>query len=689
MAQLLLELRSEEIPAGMQARAAEDLARLVGERLKEAGLSYTDADAFVTPRRLALVVKGLPTAQPDVTEERRGPRVDAPPAAIQGFLMATGLTLDRCEKRETPKGTFYFASIHRKGRSTAKVLPEALGQALGQMSWPKSMRWGAHAIRWVRPLRGIVCLFNGAVIPIALGPVTAGDSTAGHRVHAPKPITVTDFADYKTKLRAAKVMLDPAERRETIRRGAERLATDAGLVVKDDKGLLDEVAGLVEWPVALMGRIDESFMDLPPEVLATAMRRHQRYFSTLAKKGTLAPRFILVANIEAPDGGKAIVAGNERVLSARLADARYFWDRDRKAGLQYGLNRLDRRTYYEGLGTMDHKAQRIVKLAGQIGCYLNAGRELAERAGLLCKADLSTEMVGEFPELQGVMGRYYALHGGEKPEVAEAIGEHYAPQGPNDRCPTAPISIAVALADKIDALFWFFQIGQRPTGSKDPLALRRAALGVIRLIVENKLRLSLREVFKEASSYGPIEGSPESKAKTTADLLDFFADRLKAHLRDKGVRHDLVAAVFAAGRDDDLVRLLARVEALRKFLSTDDGASLLVAYWRGANIVAIEEKKDKTTYDGGVDPNALVEPEEKSLHEGLEDGMTRIQKAVKDEKFGEAMSVLHRLKPLIDAFFEKVMVNSEDKALRANRLRLLSRIRSALGGVADFSKIEG
>ena len=677
----------------MQSRAAEDLARLIGERLKEAGLSFTDADVFVTPRRLALVVKGLPTAQPDVNEERRGPRVDAPPAAIQGFLTSTGLALDRCEKRETPKGTFYFASIHRKGRTTAEVLPDAIAKALTQLPWPKSMRWGSHTTRWVRPLHSILCLFAGKVVPVEFGPVKSGNATAGHRIHAPKPFTVTDFADYVAKLRAAKVMLDPAERRETIRRAAERLAAEAGLTVKDDKGLLDEVTGLVEWPVALLGRIDDAFMDLPGEVLATAMRRHQRYFSTLGKDGKLAPRFVVVANIEAPDGGRAIVAGNERVLRARLSDARYFWDHDREATLESRLPGLDGRVFYEKLGTMRQKAERIAAIAAGLAPVVGADPKAAHRAGLLAKADLSTEMVGEFPELQGAIGRYYARHAGEAAEIADAIGEHYSPQGQNDRCPTAPLSVAVALADKIDTLVGFFAIGERPTGSRDPLALRRAALGIIRLIVDNKLRVPLAAQFKAAfgllpAAYANSRG-PTDSASLSKELLDFIADRLKIHASDEGVRHDLISAVFASGQDDDVLRLLNRVRALQGFLETADGADLLTAYKRGANIVAIEEKKDRQTYDGDVDKAGLVEGEEKVLYDRLEDGIPHIRKAVADERFGDAMGVLRDLRAPIDAFFEKVMVNSEDKGLRANRLRLLSRIRSALGGVADFSKIEG
>ena len=698
MAELLVEILSEEIPARMQARAADDLKRLVTDGLKKAGLDFTEARAFATPRRLALVVDGIPAKQPDVTEEWRGPRVDAPEQAIQGFLKGNGLTLDQCERRTTPKGEFYFAVIERKGHSTNEILSDLLVGIIRAFPWPKSMRWGSGGSRWVRPIHGISCLFDG--MPSALDlesgePIQAEFETLGHRFLAPKPFKFKDFDDYSAKLRKSYVMLDADERRTAISGQAEKLAKKEKLAVKADDGLLAEVGGLVEWPVVLMGRIDEAFMDLPEEVLTTAMRHHQKYFSVVDAKGKLVPRFIAVANTEATDGGKAIIAGNERVLRARLADARYFWDQDRKRSLESRVADLDGMVFQQSLGTVLYKAERMAALARVLAEHTGADADLAERAGRLAKADLTTEMVVEFPELQGVMGRYYALADGEPAEVAEAIADHYAPQGPADRCPSAPVSVAVALADKIDSLAGFWAIGEKPTGSKDPFALRRATLGVIRLIVENGLRVPLIGTFDKAwevlqrQQHFEEEEESEGGYSILEGLLDFFADRLKVHLRDKGVRHDLVTAVFSLGGEDDLVRLLARVEALEGFLASDDGEPLLVAYKRAANIVGIEEKKDGVAYDQSVDAGRLVDAEEVSLHAGLEDAAPRIVRAVAEERFADAMSALAGLRAPVDAFFDKVTVNCDDKALRANRLRLLSRIRGALGGVADFSKIEG
>ena len=687
MAELLLELHSEEIPARMQARAADDLKRLVGDGLKAAGLAFAKAEAYVTPRRLALVVDGLPTAQPDVREEKRGPRVDAPQNAVDGFLKSSGLTLDQCEKRDTGKGVFWFAVIEKKGRGTAEVLKEILEAALAALPWPKSMRWGSESVRWVRPLHSILCLFDGAVVPVAFGPVSAGAATKGHRFLASDVITVKNFADYSAKLRAAKVILDAGERRALILKEAERLAESRGFRLKHDEGLLDEVTGLVEWPVVLMGHIDVAFMDVPPEVLTTAMRAHQKYFSVLDQDGTLAPVFIVVANTEAADNNRHVVAGNERVLRARLSDAKFFWDQDRKHRLDTRLPALADRIFYAGLGTMADKAKRISELAGRLCHYIDgADRELAMRAGGLSKADLASGMVGEFPELQGIMGRYYALADSEHTEVAEALAEHYSPLGPADRCPTKPVSVAVALADKLDTLAGFWMIGEKPTGSKDPFALRRAALGVIRLVIENGLRLPLLQAFSDARAgyAGPDGESPEA-----ADLLDFFADRLKVHLKERGVRHDLVAAVFAVGGEDDLVRLLARVEALKNFLETDDGANLVTAFRRAANILRIEEKKDGRSYAEAADESRLAEAEEKALFSALAEARRTSAAALEEERFADAMAALARLRQPVDAFFDKVTVNSDEKDLRANRLRLLSYIRSALAGVADFSRIEG
>ncbi|MEE8516827.1 MAG: glycine--tRNA ligase subunit beta, partial [Alphaproteobacteria bacterium] len=567
MAEFLLELLSEEIPARMQSRAADDLKRLVTAALKDAGLDFESAKAYVTPRRLTLVVDGLPSKQPDVREERRGPRTDAPEKAVNGFLKSVGLTPDQCEQREIKGKTFYFAVIEKKGVDTAQVLAGIVAEAIGQLSWPKSMRWGDHSVRWVRPLHGILCLFAAKVVDVAFGPCAATNTTHGHRFMAPGPIKVKDFADYQKKLKAAYVLIDAGGRRGKITDGATALAEAAGLRLRDDPGLVDEVAGLVEWPVVLMGAIGKEFMELPSEVLITAMRSHQKYFALEHADGTMAPHFIVVSNITVDDGGKAVVAGNERVLRARLADARFFWDQDRKRSLESRVPELGAIVFHAKLGTLAEKISRVEALAASLAPFIpGAGKDRVRSAAMLAKADLVTGMVGEFPELQGVMGRYYALGEGEGADVADAIADHYAPAGPNDACPTAPVSVAVALADKIDSLVGFFAIDETPTGSRDPFALRRAALGVIRLIVENALRLPLAEMFDK--SHGLYDGSRAAlgAAVPTRDLLDFFADRLKVHLREAGVAHDLIAAVFKAERpgggiEDDLVRLLARVDA--------------------------------------------------------------------------------------------------------------------------------
>jgi glycyl-tRNA synthetase beta chain len=728
MAELLLELLSEEIPARMQARAAEDLRRIGVERLVAAQLAHDRVQAFVTPRRLALVADGLPAAQPDISEERRGPRVGAPDNAVQGFLKSAGIaSLAECEERDTGKGIFYFALIRRAGRPTAEMLPELLRAAVLELPWPKSMRFPAAAFRWVRPLVSAICLFDGRVLPLDLDAVPVGASTAGHRFMRPAPLTVRDFADYAEQLRSAYVVLDPVLRRQRIANDLVRVAKDAGLRLKEDSGLLDEVTGLVEYPVVLTGGIDAAFMALPAEVLTTSMRLHQKYFALLDGAGGLAAKFLFVANNLTDDGGAAIVAGNERVLRARLADAKFFWDQDRKSSLESRVDKLKERIFHAKLGSVYQKVGRVETLAVSIASKLNADAELCERAAGLAKADLSTGMVGEFPELQGVMGRYYALHDGEPSEVAEAIAEHYSPLGPNDRCPIAPVTVVVALADKIDTLVAFFAMNEKPTGSKDPYALRRAALGVIRLTLENRVRYRLSELFSVA--YGSIgddlfekcgieyveslsvkhidkniRDAPdfnvlaawtdykltEREAESVSQaLLEFFADRLKVHLREQGVRHDLIAAIFALGGEDDLVRLVARVAALDEFLKSEDGANLLTAYRRAANIVRIEEAKDKQRYDAAPDPMLLQLGEEKSLAErlGKVEGLSAA--ALRQEDFRAAMGDLATLRQPVDEFFAKVTVNCDDPALRANRLRLLSQIRTTLNRVADFSQIEG
>jgi glycyl-tRNA synthetase beta chain len=689
MADLLLEVFSEEIPARMQAGAAEALARLVGDALTAQGLPPATLTAAGGLRRLTLCATGLPSAQPDIAEERKGPKTDAAPPAIQGFLKAAGLTdIAQAEVRELDKGKFYFAVIKKKGRPAPAVLKEIIEAALAALPWPKSMRWANNPTRWVRPLHSILCLFDGKVVPVQFAGVTAGATTRGHRFLAPGEIAVTDYADYVAKLRRAFVIVDPAERRALIRKGIADLAAKENLAVREDIGLLNEVIGLVEWPVPLLGTIDAAFMDVPSEVLTSAMRKHQKYFALHTSDGQFSNRFALIANMTARDGGKAIVAGNERVLRARLSDAKFFWDEDRKVKLASRVGKLAERVFQEKLGTMRDKASRIVALSEHLAPACTADAALAARAALLAKADLSTGMVGEFPDLQGVMGRYYARHDGEDAAVADAIAEHYSPLGPNDACPTRPVSIAVALADKIDTLTGFFAIGEKPTGSKDPFALRRAALGVIRLILENRLRLRLLAVFKTA--VGAYGGTITADAAAVADeLLAFFADRLKVHLKDKGVRHDLISAVFALGGEDDLVRLMARVEALSAFLASDDGANLLVAYRRAANIVRIEEKKDKTTYAGTVDAAALGAAEAAALLTAIDKTESAAARALGTEDFAAAMSALAGLRRPVDTFFDKVTVNDVNASYRAARLNLLARIGLAMGRVADFSKIEG
>ncbi len=694
MAELLLELLSEEIPARMQVRAADDLKRLVCDGLKKAGLEFSKVDSFSTPRRLSLVIDGVPPQQPDVREERKGPKVDAPEKAIQGFLGSTGLTLEQCEIQENKKGKFYVAVIEKKGQDTIAVLPQIITEALHALPWPKSMKWGANSLRWVRPLQNILCILDGAVVPFDFGPVTSCGYTSGHRFLAPHEFAVDDFSSYVQLLLEHKVILDNEERKAVIKNAAEDIARKEGYILKEDEGLLNEVTGLVEWPVVHAGQIDDQFMSVPQECLITSMRSHQKYFSCLKEDGTLAPRFIVVANKVAPDGGKAIVAGNERVLRARLSDAKFFWDQDLKKNLEDLLPKLDDMLFHAKLGSMGQKVQRMEKLSGELA-ELVEGADLGKAclAAHLAKADLVSEMVYEFPELQGIMGEYYALNKNEDPAVAKAIAEHYAPQGPADDCPSAPNSIVVSLADKVDTLIGFWSIDEKPTGSKDPFALRRAALGVIRLILENGLRLNLLDVFSKAhTAYSTVNGLSSVPANTSANeqsLLDFFADRLKVHLKDEGIAHDMITAVFSKGEEDDLVRLLARVKALKEFLSSDDGVNLVAAYRRAMNIVRIEEKKDGVKYDGDVDAALLEQDEEQKLFEKLEPVMGTLGSALKKERFAEAMGALASLRGPVDAFFETVTVNCDASDVRANRLRLLSQIGRALDGIADFSKLEG
>ena len=688
MGELLLELLSEEIPARMQWRAIADLTALVRDKLAAAEIPAGKLRGYVTPRRLSVIAEGIPKRQPDRSEERRGPRAGAPPQAIAGFLRAAGVeSIEQCEIRDTGRGEFYFAVVKRPGRPAAEVLPELLHAAIAELPWPKSMRFPAASLRWVRPLVSVICLYDGEVLRLPLakgdGRIPVGRTTRGHRFLCEGEIAVDNAADYLAKLEAAHVVLDQDRRRDLIARDIDALAAAEGLTVKSDPGLLDEVVGLVEFPVVLIGTIDAASMALPPEVLATAMRTHQKYFSCLQPDGSPAPRFLFVANNLTADRGATIVAGNERVLRARLADARFFWEQDRKAPLAARVDALADRVYHARLGSVRDKIRRMELISDYLVAHVpGADAERARRAAFLSKADLSTGMVGEFPELQGVMGRYYALYDGEDPRVAEAIAEHYQPQGPSDTCPTAPDSVVVALADKLDSLAAFFAIGEKPTGSRDPFALRRAALGAIRLILENRLRLPLRAAFaRSADALGPEYPDP------TEDLLAFIADRLKVHLREAGVRHDLIAAVFALA-EDDLVRLLARVHSLAGFLGTEDGANLLVAYRRASNIVAIEERKGGWTA-GAVAPDLLHQPEERELAAHLDEAGARAEGALDREDFAQAMAALAALRRPVDEFFDKVTVNTDDPALRENRLRLLSRIRSVMNQVADFSQIEG
>jgi glycyl-tRNA synthetase beta chain len=689
VAELLLELLSEEIPARLQQRAAEDLGKLVGGALKDAELPFAETLTYATPRRLTLVLRGLAARQADVEVERRGPRVGAPQEALDGFTGSLGVSDYALEEREDKRGKVHVARFVRQGKPAAEVLVPVLGEVLARFPWPKSMRWGAHGVRWVRPLKSILCLLDGAVVPLRFGPLEAGALTYGHRFLAPAALEVRDFEDYRQKLSTAYVQLDGAERQKEIAGEAADLARAENLRLRDDPGLLAELAGLVEWPVVLRGRIDERFMTLPEEVLVSSMRRHQKYLALENQDGRLAPQFLVVANIPAADGGKAITAGNERVLRARLWDARFFWDQDTRRPLAARVPALDGVVFHARLGSLGEKAARLQSLATWLAQRVpGTPVDQAARAAQLCKADLVTGMVGEFPELQGIMGRYYARHDLEHADVAAAIAEHYAPQGAGDVCPKGPVSITVGLADRLDTLVGFFAVGDKPTGSKDPYALRRAALGVIRLILENRLRLPLRAAFRVAlAGYGDRLARVDAN-QLGGELLSFFADRLRVHLKDVGVRHDLITAVFAAAEEDDLIRLLAKVEALRDFLATEDGANLLTAHRRASNIVRIEEKRDRRSYAGQPDGQRLQAKEEQMLFFRLMTVGGDIASALEREEFTDAMVALARLRQPVDAFFDRVTVNTEDPVLRENRLYLLDQIRSALGAIADFSLVE-
>ena len=679
MPDLLLELFSEEIPARMQARAADDLKKMVTDRLVAAGLVYEGARAFVTPRRLALTVHGVPAQQPDVKEERKGPKVGAPEQAIAGFLRAAGLTsIDQAKVQADKKGDFYVAVTEKKGRPAIQVIADIVPEVVRSFPWPKSMRWGSGKLHWVRPLHSIVATFGPEteepeIVRFEVGGIASGNTTRGHRFMAPAAFSVKRFDDYASKLHDAKVVLDAARRADMILHDAKNLAFAQGFELVEDEGLLAEVSGLVEWPVVLMGSFDKAFLAIPDEVIRATIRANQKCFVLRdPQTAKLVNKFILVANEEATDGGKAIVAGNERVIRARLSDAKFFYDTDLKTKLEERLPKFSQIVFHEKLGTQAERIDRIVALAGELAPLVDADRTKAERAAQLCKADLLTEVVGEFPELQGLMGKYYAEAQNEDEAVAHACEDHYKPKGPDDLVPADPVSIAVALADKIDTLVGFWAIDEKPTGSKDPYALRRAALGVIRIVLDNALRLRLLKI-----------------AGVTPDLLSFFADRLKVQLREQGARHDLVDAVFALEGQDDLLLIVRRVEALGKFLDTDDGKNLLAGVKRASNILGIEEKKDKRSYSGVPDASLLVEAEEKALASAVAAAKAEASAAVAKEDFAGAMTAIAKLRPTVDAFFDKVKVNDDDKAVRENRLKLLNEIREATRAVADFSKIEG
>jgi glycyl-tRNA synthetase beta chain len=704
MPDLLLELFSEEIPARMQAKAAEDLRRMVTDKLVAEGLVYEGAKAFATPRRLALTVHGIPARQSDLKEERKGPRVGGPEAAVAGFLKATGLaSLDEAKiQRDPKKGDFYIALIEKPGRPTLDVLADILPVIVRTFPWPKSMRWGERsakpgALQWVRPLHAITATFGieteePDVVKFSIDGIEAGQTTYGHRFMAPAAINVRRFDDYESKLKAAKVILDPQARKDIILADAKQLAFAQGFELIEDQVLLDEVSGLVEWPVVMMGSFEEEYLAIPDEVIRATIRNNQKCFVVKdPKTGKLTNKFVLTANIEASDGGKTIVGGNERVIRPRLSDAKFFYETDLKTKLEDRLPKFEQIVFHEKLGTQGTRIKRIEWLAAEIAPLVGADVEKTKRAAHLAKADLLTEVVGEFPELQGLMGKYYALAQGEDASVAAASEEHYKPQGPADRVPTDPVSVAVALADKLDTLVGFWWIDEKPTGSKDPYALRRAALGVIRIILSNNVRISLLDWAIPAAmvSLGRANVARQVDERSLkSELLSFFADRLKVQLREQGARHDLVDAVFALGGQDDLLMVVRRVEALGKFLDSDDGKNLLAGTKRASNILAIEEKKDKRKFDGAPDAALYSLSEEKTLAKAIDEVKAEASAAVAKEDFAGAMSALAKLRPAVDAFFDKVKVNDDNANVRENRLKLLNEIRAATRAVADFSKIQ-
>ncbi|AKO97350.1 glycyl-tRNA synthetase, tetrameric type, beta subunit [Marinovum algicola DG 898] len=756
MPDLLIELFSEEIPARMQARACDDLKKRMTDGLVEAGLTYASAAAFSTPRRLALTVEGLLAESPTVREERKGPKVGAPDKAIEGFLRGASVSRDDLEERETPKGAVYFATITKPGRPAAEIVAEVLEEVIRNFPWPKSMRWGAGSLRWVRPLHSVICLLSdeaGAeVVPFEIDGIRAGDVTRGHRFMAPDAFSVVSYEDYAAKLKRAHVVLDAQERADHIWNDATNAAFSQGLEVVEDKGLLAEVAGLVEWPVVLMGEIGADFLGLPPEVLQTSMKEHQKFFSVKNPKTGRIEKFITVANRETADNGATILAGNQKVLSARLSDAKFFWENDLRAVSDAGLEGmaapLAQVTFHNKLGSQAERIARIAALAREIAPMVGADADAAELAAKVAKADLSSEMVYEFPELQGIMGRYYAMAAGLSQPVADACRDHYSPLGPSDDVPVEPVSVAVALADKLDTLTGFWAIDEKPTGSKDPFALRRAALGVIRLVFNNKIWLSLVLIvenhysrtikslsdlnilyFKPGDTFQPwhpdlhsTETNPStlfigprftrsenitiveaddtfdwpaetyeipSSSRVSADLLSFFHDRLKVFLRDQGIRHDVIDACVAMPGSDDLALLVKRAQALQGFLDTSDGENLLQGFKRANNILTQAEEKDGVEYSFGGDVKFAEEAEEKALFSALDAAEPKIKAALERQDFEAAMSALAGLRGAVDGFFEAVQVNAENEVLRRNRLNLLSSIRTACLSVADLARIEG
>jgi glycyl-tRNA synthetase beta chain len=721
MADFLLELLSEEIPARMQANARNELARLFAECTEAAGLKTGPIDVHSTPRRLVLIARQVADATEASREEIKGPRTSAPPQALDGFLRKTGLTREQLDEREG----IYFATIERPGRGAAEILSQTIKRIISEFPWPKSMRWGDGSLRWVRPLHGIVALLGEEIVAVEIDGIASGATTVGHRFHHAGAITVGGASDYAEKLRACHVIVDHEERERLVREGAEAAAAQAGLALLCDEGLVVENAGLTEWPVPLLGEFDEDFLDVPREVIVLTMRTNQKYFACTASDGGLAPAFVCVANVAANDDGAAIVEGNRRVLAARLSDARFFWQQDLKVPLEEQAKKLGGIIFHEKLGTVADRSERIVKLARWLveRRIVSADPGQVERAARLAKADLVTGMVGEFPELQGVIGGYLADAQGEPEVVAEAIRHHYRPVGQGDQVPAAPVTIAVALADKLDSIAAFFGIGQKPTGSKDPFALRRAAIASIEIIVRNGLRLRLTEALRGALAIRAGQDSDAASThrldRTADELLEFFADRLKVQQREAGVRHDLIDAVFSLGGEDDLVRLLARVKALQAFVETKEGADLLTAYKRAANILRKENwtgpqvmsspAEQGIPQTGEEDPLVLVEepglreavaemasgeagaelPQEKSLIEALDSAESRASKSIGEEDFTRAMAALASLRQPIDEFFDHVTVNDPNHAKREQRLNLLMRFRDAVNAVADFSKIEG